>query len=88
MTEHWMESTVRGWDESQKKEITEVILHRRGADPMVLACRRNGELAGLSRIRVSTVELFSQERRDPEKHRQRKDISFDRLWRFSDNWDT
>ena len=65
MTEYWEKSTVTGWDD-EKKEHREVLLHRRGEDPVVMACRRNRELAGCSRIRTETAEAFLEIRGERE----------------------
>lgn len=64
-TEYWQRSEVRGWkktDGDVTAEAREDVLHRRGEDPMVMACRRNREMAGMDRIRVSTAEAFAAER--------------------------
>ena len=61
MTEHWERSAVigtkRGDDEYQ---VAQVILHRRGEDPLVMACRRDNRMAGADRFSVSTEEAFTE----------------------------
>lgn len=76
MMEHWQRTMVRGTDD-EKKEYTEVVLHRRGEDALVMACRRNQGMAGCGRISMDTVEVFTQIRKDAEEHRRRKDIPRD-----------
>ena len=76
MMEHWQRTMVRGTDD-EKKEYTEDVLHRRGEDALVMACRRNQGLAGCSRFSMDTVEVFTQIRKDSEEHRRRKDIPRD-----------
>ena len=77
MIEHWERSRVRGYNEEEKKEHFEEVLHRRGEDPLVMACRRNQGLAGCGRIRTYTEEAFIQIREDAEGSRRRKDIPRD-----------
>lgn len=60
MTEYWQRTTISGTDED-RSGIREVVMHRRGEDPLVMAFRRNRELAGCSRIRMETEELFLME---------------------------
>ena len=71
MVEYWERTAVSGVD-VQKIEHRETVLHRRGEDPMVMACRRNRGLAGCDRIRTATEEAFlmirgEQEARRPER---------------------
>lgn len=71
MTEYWEKSRVTGY--AGEEVITETVLHRRGEDPIVMACRRNLELAGCGRIETQTEEAFMQNRKDHER-RTREDI--------------
>ena len=75
MTEHWQRTMVRGI--SDDTHYVESVLHRRGEDALVMACRRNQGLAGCGKFIIETVEAFTQIRHDAEKHRRRKDISRD-----------
>ena len=59
MTEHWERSIVSGVDSEERRQA-EDVLHRRGEDPIVLACRRNRALAGCGRISVTTAEAFTE----------------------------
>ena len=69
MIEYWERTTVTGYDgEKQHKEI---VLHRRGEDPMVQAFRRNRELAGCGKIETDTREAFSREIREDRDERRR-----------------
>lgn len=74
--ENWEKSIVIGTGE--RGEIREQIMHRRGEDPMVMAFRRNNEMAGCGRVRVHTEEAFSEFlkedyeiARDAEKNRMK-----------------
>ena len=71
MTEYWEKSVVTGY--AGEGVITETVLHRRGEDPIVMACRRNLELAGCGRIETQTEEAFMQIRKE-EARRTAEDI--------------
>ena len=75
MTEYWEKTEVRGTDE-EKRTWMETVLHRRGADPMVMAFRRNQGLAGCGRVQMETVEVFIMDRAE-ERRRVREDIPRD-----------
>lgn len=77
MTEYWQRSIVSGGD-AEKIEHLEVVLHRRGDDPVVMACRRNLVLAGCSVIRVDTAEAFQVQRKD-DTQKKKADIPQDRI---------
>ena len=72
MTEYWQRSVVTG--NVGDGVITETVLHRRGEDPIVMACRRNLELAGCGRIIVETGEAFMEDRKGPEARRTKDEI--------------
>ena len=59
MNEYWQRSVVTGYA-GEGKTVTETVLHRRGEDPIVMACRRNLELAGCGRLTTETMEAFQQ----------------------------
>ena len=63
MNEYWQRSVVTGYA-GEGKTVTETVLHRRGEDPIVMACRRNLELAGCGRLTTETMEAFMQNRED------------------------
>jgi hypothetical protein len=84
MTEYWQRTIVRGVDD-EKIEHREEVLHRRGEDALVMACRRNQKLAGCSRISTDTAEAFTQIRKDAEESRRREDIPRDS--RREDAWE-
>jgi hypothetical protein len=84
MTEYWQRTIVRGVDD-EKIEHREEVLHRRGEDALVMACRRNQKLAGCSRISLDTAEAFTQIRKDAEESRRREDIPRDS--RREDAWE-
>ena len=84
MTEYWQRTIVRGVDD-EKIEHREEVLHRRGEDALVMACRRNQNLAGCSRISLDTAEAFTQIRKDAEDSRRRSDIPRDS--RREDAWE-
>ena len=75
MTEHWERTMVYGSNED--RNYSEDVLHRRGEDALVMACRRNQGLAGCGKFIIETAEAFTQIRKDAEEHRRRKDISRD-----------
>ena len=79
MTEHWERSVVAGYGsrDEEKWDAKEVVLHRRGEDPVVMACRRNNLLAGCASISVSTEEVFTQIRKD-EGRKDAREIPRDR----------
>ena len=79
MTEHWQRSRVTGGG------ITEVVLHKRGQDPMVMACRRNHKLAGSSTFEIRTEEAFSQVREGDDGYKKRGEIPRDK--RNAEEWD-
>ena len=87
MMEHWEHSIVRGNKNGDDGyTVFQTILHRRGEDPVRLACRRDGRMAACSRIEVSTTEAFLEERHDLPVHRDRKAIPKDErpAWKFED----
>lgn len=83
MTEYWQRTTVTGNDDEMGR-IREIVMHRRGEDPMVMAFRRNHALAGCGRIRMSTEELFRIEKAE-ESARTRAEIPRDE--RKEEEWD-
>ena len=84
MIEHWQRTKVTGIEtqvlENGKKirrEHAEDILHRRGQDPMVMACRRNNRIAGCGMIYTATEEAFTGIREDAPPTRRKADIPRD-----------
>ena len=73
MTEYWERSIVRGTGE-EGKYAEETVLHRRGANVLQLAIRRNKALAGCRVFIVETAEAFQLQREDPEQRRKYADI--------------
>lgn len=70
MTEYWQRTEISGTgggEEGKTRTAREVVLHRRGEDPVVMACRRNRELAGCSRMVILTEEAFMQIRKDDRR---------------------
>ena len=80
MMERWERSLVTGADGA-----AELILHRRGEDPLVMACRRNLQLAGSSTIRVETEEAFLEDRQFLPFRKHKRDIPRDE--RKTEEWD-
>lgn len=74
MIEHWERSIVFG--DGQEIQTNEVILHKRGQDPLNMAMRRNPKMPACDRIRVVTMEVFTQIRED-ERLRTAADIPRD-----------
>lgn len=72
MIEHWERSAVIGYSEDGERAC-ETVLHRRGADALQMAMRRNPELAACSRVEIRTAEAF-QEDRQAEDARRPEDI--------------
>ena len=86
MTEYWERSVVMGTKRGDDGyQVVQEFLHRRGEDPIVMACRRDKRMAGADRIEVFTVEAFMQIRKDEEEHKTRAEISRDRIDR--EQWD-
>lgn len=75
MIEYWERSRVTGTGE--KAQAEEIILHRRGADVVGMAMRRNPEMPKCDWIHVITVEAFMQIRRDEDGRKHRTDIPHD-----------
>ena len=74
MIEHWQRSVVTGSGENVNAR--EVILHRRGQDPLTMAMRRNPALPASSRVEVRSYEAFTMIRED-ERRRTAEDIPRD-----------
>ena len=75
MMEYWQKTKVLGTDDEKNSHI-ETVLHKRGADPMVMAFRRNQGLAGCGRVQMETEEVFIMDRAE-ECRRVREDIPRD-----------
>lgn len=83
MTEYWERSKVMGEGDGWK--LTVDILHRRGADPVVMACRRSNYMAGCSKFTVETGEAFIQIRAEESGAKKRGEIPKD--LRNQEAWD-
>lgn len=83
MTEYWQRTTVTGTG-AEGFSATETILHRRGADVLGMAMRRNPGMAGCSRFETETEEVFTV-RRDEDGRRRKYDIPRDP--RGGEEWD-
>ena len=68
MTEYWERTIVAGED------VAEVVLHRRGEDPLVMAVRRNLKLAGSNRISMETEEAFTLRKEKEIRRKHKSDI--------------
>ena len=82
MKEYWQRTTVTGNDEEMGR-IREIVMHRRGEDPMVMAFRRNHALAGCGRIRMETEEIFQLEKAED----RRTAVTIPRDERKEEEWD-
>lgn len=80
MKERWERSVVTGADGA-----AETILHRRGEDPLVMACRRNLQLAGSNTLIVETAEAFIEERNMLPVRKRKRDIPRDE--HKAEEWD-
>ena len=74
--------TGHGSDGITMYSIGMEILHRRGEDPIVMACRRDGMLAKCDRISVETQEAFVEQRIGLPVHRDKKDIPKDQIQKW------
>ena len=74
MIEHWERTVVSGTGENV--QATEVVLHKRGADALGMAMRRNPKMPACNRITMATMEAFTQIRED-ERRRTVVDIPRD-----------
>lgn len=68
MTEYWERTIVAGED------AAEVVLHRRGEDPLVMAFRRNLKLTGSNRISMETEEAFTLRKEKEIRRKHKSDI--------------
>ena len=75
MTEYWQRSEISGIKRGDGGySVAQTILHRRGEDPIVMACRRDAKMAGCDRISVETSEAFQEERHGLPVRRRRREI--------------
>ena len=65
MVEYWERSRVKG--SREKMQAEEIVIHRRGADAVGMAMRRNPDMPKCDRISVVTEERFIEVLRDKEK---------------------
>ena len=75
MREHWERVRVTG--KNGEKKHNEIVLCRRGENALVMAFRRNKALAECMEISAEVVEAFVIERKGPEPHRKRAEITRD-----------
>lgn len=75
MIEHWEKTIVSG--SGEKVHAREIILHRRGADVVGMAMRRNPEMTRCDELRMSTWKSFTISLEDDNKHWSRADIPHD-----------
>ena len=68
MIEKWERSAVIGYSEDGER-ASETVIHRRGADALQMAMRRNPELAACCRVEIRTEEAFAEERQAEETRR-------------------
>ena len=73
MIEHWERTRITGND--GERQIVEFVLHKQGEDPMMIAFKRNRELAGCTSVRVESEGAFTQVRK--EDRREKKEIPRD-----------
>ena len=89
MTEYWQRSYVSGAKRGDDGySVAQTILHRRGEDPIVMACRRDQKMAGADVFTVETEEAFAEERHGLPVRRRKNDIPKDEIQReSSETWD-
>ena len=75
MIEYWERTRVKGTGKEVQAE--EIILHRRGADVVGMAMRRNPEMTRCDRLHMSTWESFTISLKDDDGQKSRKDITHD-----------
>lgn len=63
MVEYWERTRVKG--SGEKMQAEEIVIHRRGADAVGMAMRRNPDMPKCDRISVVTEEAFLAFRQDP-----------------------
>jgi len=84
---HYERTLVTGTRKDEEKSVTvrEELLHRRSQDPLLMACRRNGELARCQRFTLQTTECFNRWV-DEEPARKKSDIPVQhvREWEYDD----
>ena len=83
MTEYWERTEVIG--KGENREAREIVLHRRGADVLGMAIRRNPKMPGCSVFILNTEEAFTEERKTYGGRRKRADIPHD--VNYARNWD-
>lgn len=82
ITEYWETSFVTGVKKGDNGyTVTEEIVHRRGEDPLKLACRRNNRMAGSEWFSIRTYHAFIETRGGAEKTRHKADLPKDRSTR-------
>ena len=75
MTEYWQRSEISGHKSGDGGyNVSQVIIHRRGDDPIRMACRRDGRMASCERFTVETEEAFQEERHGLPVHKGRREI--------------
>lgn len=84
MTERWEKTVVIGHG-AEERYTKETVLHRRGADVLGMAMRRNPVMPGCSRFEMVTEEAFTLERTDGDGRRRKADVPRDE--RRSEEWD-
>lgn len=75
MIEHWQRTMVTG-QRPDGLVIPEMVLHKRGQDPLNMAIRRNPDMPGCYLFTMDTMEAFTQIRED-ERRRTAEDIPRD-----------
>jgi len=82
ITEYWETSIVTGIKSGDDGwTAREEFLHRRGEDPLRMACRRNNRMAGCERFFIQTFAAFIETRGGTEETRHKADIPTDRSTR-------
>ena len=58
--ETWEQSLITGYNPEEKRTVRETVLHRRGADALQMAIRRNQGLPGCQKFTIETEEMFTE----------------------------
>ena len=82
--DQWYVTEIVGTHREPEYVVKESVLHREGADPLVMACRRSREMAACEEITAGTAEAFTVFR-DRIQDRRKGDIP--RTGSQEEEWD-
>ena len=82
--DQWYVTEIVGVHKDPEYVVKESVLHRESADPVVMACRRNREMAACDEITAGTAEAFAVYR---EKETGRRKAEIPRMGNQDEEWD-